>query len=330
MSHWRLSVCHRQQEVLLCAPPTQLAASCRHGSTRPWSNTTRACGCTTWRPSDIDALARHLEQRPCGFGIDEQLPITDHPTLLYVAASNGNTAVVRLLIERRADVNATSCGGWTALHGAASCLQSAQTVAMLLLARPPTCMQQAVWKARHHCTWRQARTAGRRDAAAWLAADPGARDHDGDTPLDIVNRMTQMDPCCGGETADRQFGALSVFRTRATGDSRGPSSGVDTIVGSDGGGDAARYDRRQSRTRRMSSVSYSTVSSRTLTREITMGQAHCMRPLTPAISTPHAHCSTASRSSFTAPHRTARRHCMWRPRKAVSRWCGYWSRVAPT
>ena len=161
---------------------------------------------------DIDALARHLEQRPCGFSIDEQLPITDHPTLLYVAASNGNTAVVRLLIERRADVNATSCGGWTALHGAASCLQSAQTVAMLLLGE--TANVHAASGVEGQTPLHVAAKHGRLGAATLLVArgaDPGARDHDGDTPLDIVNRMTQMDPCCGGETADRQFGALSVF-----------------------------------------------------------------------------------------------------------------------
>lgn len=89
-------------------------------------------GCTVplLKASAIDDMdtARELIQE--GHDVNKAFPIVG-TTALMLAASQGHTELVQVLIDAGADVNARDFTGWTALHGAA--YKGSSKVVLLLL-----------------------------------------------------------------------------------------------------------------------------------------------------------------------------------------------------
>ena len=143
-------------------------------------------------------LQPHLDD-PLRSAVDEQLPGTELPpcgeTALHLAASGGHAEAVALLIERQADVNATTFSGWSALHFAARSSQSEYIVSLLLSRHADARLTTA---SQRHTALHVAAAYGRLETIALLVAegvDLLACTDDDLTALELARRRLLDCPC---------------------------------------------------------------------------------------------------------------------------------------
>ena len=165
------------------------------------------------KASDLALLTRLLD-RP-GVDVDERDAAAGGETALHLAAEEGHTEVVALLLARRADVNGRSREGWAPLHSAAQseAAHSTDVVALLLLRGADPRARTRIDATPLH----MAAFNGRLGATKVLIARGGdvlAVDAHGCTPLDDARHRSTSCPCTSDDR-ERKWGAVIAFLVRA-------------------------------------------------------------------------------------------------------------------
>lgn len=133
-------------------------------------------------------------------------------TAIHYASKGCHTEAVKLLLDRKADVNAKAITGWSAIHCAAE-RDNTEALA-LLLDRGADVNAQAAKKISvlHFAAFN-----GRMAATTLLVAkgaDLHAKDEDGYTPLDDAKYRGREGCACVRDTSDRQWEAVAAFLER--------------------------------------------------------------------------------------------------------------------
>mmetsp|Transcript_33839 Transcript_33839/g.55888 ORF Transcript_33839/g.55888 Transcript_33839/m.55888 type:complete len:387 (+) Transcript_33839:83-1243(+) len=152
---------------------------------------------------DLPQLQHLLDQPNCN--IDE---INAGETALHLAAEEGHSKAVVLLIDRGANVNSPNQDGWGALHSAAQS-ENTDTVALLLARGADVHMRTKI----HATALHMAAFNGRLGAVKVLImsrADVLAKDKDGYTPLDDAMYRSSSCPCQTAEP-ERMVGFSEVI-----------------------------------------------------------------------------------------------------------------------
>ena len=165
------------------------------------------------KASDLELLTRLLD-RP-GVDVDERDAAAGGETALHLAAEEGHTEAVALLLARRADVNGRSREGWTPLHSAAQseAAHSTDAVALLLLNGADPGARTRIDATPLH----MAAFNGRLGATKALIARGGdvlATDAHGCTPLDDARHRSTSCPCTSDDR-ERKWGAVIALLERA-------------------------------------------------------------------------------------------------------------------
>tara|TARA_B110001452_G_scaffold60929_1_gene47604 strand:+ start:82 stop:1299 length:1218 start_codon:yes stop_codon:yes gene_type:complete len=162
------------------------------------------------KSNDLAALTDLLDQSGCD--LEQHDAAAGGETALHLAAEQGHTEVVALLLARRANINARNNEGWGPLHSASQS-ESTDTVALLLAHGADLhASTRKVGATPLHMTAFNG-TLGATKVLIVRGADVHATDADGLTALDNAKHRATSCPCTSDDR-ERKWGAVIAFLER--------------------------------------------------------------------------------------------------------------------